>query len=68
MTNNLKDNSLKDVLSSPIPVPVRTKEDSKGGVVVQTVMVEPVVLLRIAAELLYLLSGEEREKPSIIRV
>jgi hypothetical protein len=60
--------SLKEVLSQPIPVPVASAPDKKGGVVVKTVMVEPVVLLRMAAELLYLLSGEEREKSKIIRV
>lgn len=61
-------NKLKDVLSQPIPVPIASKPDKKGGVVVNTVLVEPVVLLRMAAELLYLLSGEERETSKIIRV
>lgn len=61
-------NNLKDVLSQPIPVPVSTGPDKKGGVLVHTVLVEPVVLLRMAAELLYLLSGEDREKSKIIRV
>ena len=60
--------SLKEILNSPIPVPVASKPDKKGGVTVSTVMVEPVVLIRMAAELLLLLSGEEREKSKIIRV
>ena len=59
---------LKEVLNNPIPVPVASKPDKKGGVTVSTVMVEPVVLIRMAAELLLLLSGEEREKPKIVRV
>ena len=61
-------NNLKDILSKPIPVPIASAPDKKGGVIVSTVMVEPVVLLRMAAELLYLLSGEERETKKIIRV
>ena len=60
--------NLKEILNNPIPVPVASKPDKKGGVTVNTVMVEPVVLIRMAAELLYLLSGEEREKSKIIRV
>ncbi len=64
----MKQPNLKEVLSTPIPVPVASDPDKKGGVTVRTVMVEPVVLIRMAAELLYLLSGEEREKSKIIRV
>ena len=59
---------LKIALQTPIPVPVASKPDKKGGVIVENVLVEPVVLLRIAAELLYMLSGEEREIKKIIRV
>ena len=48
--------SLKKVLSTPIPVPFKSM--TGGKIVVDTVLIEPRVIIMIASELLAILAGE----------
>ncbi len=47
---------LKKVLSTPVPVPIRG-ESPDGKVYVDTVYIEPKVIIMIASELLAMLAG-----------
>lgn len=52
---------LKQALSHPIPIPVSHQGNGRG-LEIDTVMVQPRVLIRAAAELLIMLAGDDPEE------
>lgn len=52
---------LKHALSHPVPIPVASSSTG-NGVAIDTVMVQPRVLIRAAAEILLMLAGDDPDE------